>query len=127
MFARSALRVARVAAAPSVTKVSRAAFSAGSRLRNAEFVGEKEVPVVTYSRGEAQRSTFVVDQTQAKADADAVIPLSQEVYDAMTPSLQKMTIKDKTVIVTGYVQSSLHNVKRRTSTNLHLQCRSWSW
>lgn len=103
MFARSALRVARVAAAPSVPKVSRAAFSAATKLRNAEFVGEKEVPVVTYAHGEAQRSTFIVDQAQAKSDPDAVIPLSQEVYDSMTPSLQKMTIKGKTVIVTGYV------------------------
>jgi hypothetical protein len=102
MFARSALCVARVAAAPSV-KISRAAFSAGTQLRKADFVGEKEVPVVTYSRGEAQRSTFKIDQAQAKKTnaADAVTPLSQEVYDGMTPSLQKMTIKDKTVIVTG--------------------------
>ncbi|TVY18896.1 NADP-dependent mannitol dehydrogenase [Lachnellula arida] len=101
MFARSALRVARAAAAPSVPKVSRAAFSAATKLRNAEFVGEKEVPVVTFAHGDAQRSTFIVDQAQAKSNPDAVTPLSQEVYDSMPPSLQRMTIKGKTVIVTG--------------------------
>ena len=111
MFARSALRVARVAAAPSV-KVSRAAFSASTKLTNAEFVGEKEVPVVTYSHGEAQRSTFKIDQAQAKktSSPDAVHPLTREVYDAMSPSLQKMTVMDKTVIVTGYVQKYPCNV-----------------
>lgn len=101
MFARSALRVARVAAAPSATKVSRAAFSAGTKLRNAEFVGEKEVPAVSFAGGEAKRSTLTVDQTSSIETT--VVPLSQEVYDSMTPSLKKMTIKDKTVIVTGYV------------------------
>jgi len=110
MFARSALRVARVTA-PSTPRVARATFSAGAKLRNAEFIGEKEVPAVSYVGGEAQRSTLIVDKahtdrlhTEKKgADAASVLPLSQEVYDNLTPSLQKMTIKGKTVIVTGYV------------------------
>jgi hypothetical protein len=111
MFSRSALRVARVAA-PSTSRVARATFSAGAKLRNAEFVGEKEVPAVSYVGGEAQRSTLFVDKSHThtdkkNADVASVVPLSQEVYQSMTPSLQKMTIKGKTVIVTGYVLESL--------------------
>lgn len=105
MLSRSALRLARVAA-PSTSRVARATFSAGAKLRNAEFVGEKEVPAVSYVGGEAQRSTLIVDKAHSDkrtADAASVVPLSQEVFDSMTPSLQKMTIKGKTVIVTGYV------------------------
>jgi hypothetical protein len=105
MFSRSALRVARVAA-PSTSRVARATFSAGAKLRNAEFIGEKEVPAVSFTGGEAQRSTLIVDKAQSDKkshDAASVVPLSEEVYNNMTPSLQKMTIKGKTVIVTGYV------------------------
>ncbi|KAF4637197.1 hypothetical protein G7Y89_g869 [Cudoniella acicularis] len=99
MFSRTALRttarVARAAGGPS--KVARAAFTASSKLR-VEVISEKAVKNVTYSDGEAQRSTLIVGES---SNVNRVVPLSKEVYKSMTPSMQKMTIMDKVVIVTG--------------------------
>lgn len=98
MFARSVIRSASKARSITVIRpAARAAFTAGSRLREpVEIIAERNVPTSSYADGEVQRSTLQVrDQ--------GVTPLASEIYNVMPPTLKKMTVMGKTIIVTGYV------------------------
>ncbi|KAH6679659.1 putative D-arabinitol 2-dehydrogenase [Halenospora varia] len=105
MFSRSALRSAtratRISTGPPT--IARAAFSASTKLSvpPVEVISEKSVKNVSYKHGEAKRSTLIVGEATKADNAERVVPLSREVYDSMPPSMQKMTIMDKIVIVTG--------------------------
>ena len=106
MFARSVVRAASKASAPTFTKVSRAAFSVGAK-RMYEPIAEKEIPRTTYAPGsEVQRTTIPVDPNAAPAaptpsSPEKVVPLTKATFDKMSPMMQKMTLMNKVVIVTG--------------------------
>jgi len=103
MFARSVVRAVSKAGAPSFTKVSRATFSAAATLRN-ETIAAKKVQTSVYDHGSVKRSTITVgDEIPAEEIAERVVPLTKAVFDKMTPSMQKMTVMGKVVVVTGYV------------------------
>jgi len=112
MFSRSIVRAAskaqRFAAAPkvasSVVMTSRFSTSA-MRSKVPEIVAEREVPTTSYSGGEARHSTLKIrDEDKASAarsSEERVVPLTRDIYERMTPSMQKMTLFGKVVIVTG--------------------------
>ena len=118
MFSRSVVRAAsqasktarisRVSATPSITRVARANFSVGAK-KDYEPINEKEIPRSTYEPGSTvQRTTINVEESAKHAAADSqeiipdrVVPLSKASFDKMTPMMQKMTLMDKVVIVTG--------------------------
>lgn len=108
--ATRAARVSRVSAAPSITRIARANFSVGQK-KDYEPINEKEIPRSTYEPGSTvQRTTINVEESakHPAADtqeivADRVVPLSRASFEKMSPMMQKMTLMDKVVIVTGYV------------------------
>jgi hypothetical protein len=104
--------------------VNRAQFCSGairrSKKSNPEVIAEREVPTTSYEGGEAIHSTLKIsheaEELAAKAEVERVIPLTKEVYDSMTPSLQKMTLFGKVVVVTGCVLlQSLFAASRKSS------------
>ena len=114
MFARSVVRAASKAhalpalpkAASSMAMTSRFSTSA-VRPKAPEVVAEREVPTTSYSRGEAHHSTLKIrDEEKVAATKPAeerVMPLTKDIYERMTPSMQRMTLFGKVVVVTGYV------------------------
>ena len=102
MFARSVLR-ASTRAASSASKVVGASFATSAKLRADGFNPQREVPVSTYAGGEVQRSTITVT-SNADAGNDGIKPLTREVFNSMPGNMQKMTLMDKVVIITGWVQ-----------------------
>jgi hypothetical protein len=114
MFARSFVRAASKAPAMSAAPkavtsafVSRASFSAGAMLRKSpEVIAEREVPTSSYTGGEAHHSTLKIRDddkpSAAKLPEERVVPLTRDIFDRMTPSMQKMTLFGKVVVVTGY-------------------------
>ena len=114
MFSRSVVRAARVSARvstvnsfskPAVTSIARA-FSATTKAREPvdELVIAREVPHTSYEAGKVQRSTIVVGEAEdAVAKVEKVVPLTRAIYNQMPPQLQKATLMDKVVVITGYV------------------------
>ena len=89
----------------------RAAFSVSSR-RFKEVVRESEVPVTVYNpdaKGapgtNPEHFTIPAQPPQpskpAVEEVDVVQPLSDEVYAQMPHTLQKMSVKNKVIIITG--------------------------
>lgn len=113
---RAALRLTK-AAAPAVrraTPITRAFTNSAIRY-SSDVVRETEVPVSVYapdSKGSGTSSSdhfsIPVSRENAKPtpfptgpENDDVVPLTQKVYNSMPPMMQKMSIMDKVVIVTG--------------------------
>lgn len=75
------------------------------RRKTPEVVAEREVPTTSYSGGEAHHSTLKIRDEEKAAVAkpleDRVMPLTRDIYERMTPSMQKMTLFGKVVVVTG--------------------------
>jgi len=107
MFAaRSVLRVsARASLRTLPAKAVRASFISTSGKVNADpLVPQSTIPLSSYAGGEVQRTTLEVGsnhEVQAAVAKEFVVPLSQQVYNAMTPSMKKMTLFGKVVIITG--------------------------
>lgn len=115
MFSRSVVRAAGKAtrsahasrvATPTLATMSRN-FSIGAK-RDYEPINEKEIPRSTYEPGSTvQRTTINVEEAKATpseapaANVEKVVPLSRANFDKMTPMMQKMTLMDKIVIITG--------------------------
>lgn len=118
--ASRAIRLAgRIAVAPrpfvaraAATSVSqRATFAISARRFKPEAVKESEVPVTVYSpdaKGAAASSehfTIPVKPSQPSEpiveESEEVHPLSDDVYQKMPPTLQKMSVKGKVIIITG--------------------------
>jgi len=104
-----------------IAKNSRMAFTTTSKASDYEVISEKEVPTTTYSPGSGvERTTLVVEDHGAAAAkaatevVDVVTPLTKAGYAQLTPSLQKMTVFGKVVIITGYV--FFHDSSRRFPT-----------
>ncbi|ORY61351.1 short-chain dehydrogenase [Pseudomassariella vexata] len=121
MASRTAFRLTR-AAAPllSTSRAGQKAIPAAARAFNSssvrmksDVVRETEVPVSVYapdSKGGASSSdhfSIPVSRENAKptpiptAENEDVHPLNQKVFNTMTPTMQKMTVMDKVVIITG--------------------------
>jgi hypothetical protein len=71
-------------------------------------VQETEVPVSVYSPDSKDTDHFSIPVSREKAkpvavtpEEDEVIPLSKEVYKTMPPTLQRMSLMNKVVVVTG--------------------------
>ena len=92
---------------PAMVSIARS-FSAGIKLRNADpLLQATEVPVSTYEAGNVQRTTIPVtegelgDNAAVEENPDKVVPLTRAVFNQMPPHMQKMTLMDKVVVVTG--------------------------
>lgn len=124
MASRSAFRLARAAAplisaprtsAPrAISAAARAFTKSASRFDRSDVVQETEIPVTSYgadSKGQAgttEHFSIPVSRENAKPtpidqghENEEVQPLTKKVYDTMPPTMQKMSIMDKVVIVTG--------------------------
>lgn len=105
MFGRTALRVAsqRVIRPATFTPViSRATFKSTAR------TSDPEVPVVTYKNGERveEKLQYEANSTgpvtpPGADDVKVAIPLKQDAFKHLTPTLQKFTLGGKVAIVTG--------------------------
>ena len=107
MLARSVIRASTRAArfTPAVAnKVPRATFVAISKKSGADpLIPQSEVSLSSYADGEVQRTTVTVGghAEAAAPEVEKVTPLSRAVYDTLPVNMQKMTLMDKVVIVTG--------------------------
>ena len=94
--------------ARSVSASASRSFTTGEK-RPYEPIKEKEVPRSTYEPGaKVQRSTINVQdgktaETPVATNAEKIVPLTEAMYNSMPPQLQKMTLMNKVVIVTGLV------------------------
>lgn len=104
MFSRSVIRAARAGkvATPAISRVSRAGFSAGARLRDPtpDRVAATEVPSTSYTDGHISKSTLSVDQPEI-VEGGAV--LSKATYSQLPKTMKSLSLMDKVVVVTGYV------------------------
>jgi hypothetical protein len=110
MFARPAFRAAR-AATPVVSRAARASFTVSAKLRDTpEITPAKEIPTTSYADGSVEQSTIVVDQKaqggvsgvrQNSGHGHKIGHLSKSTYKHLTPTMQKMSLMDKVVVVTG--------------------------
>ena len=106
--------IVRAAAVPSVAQ--RAAFSVSARRFKSDVVKETEVPVSVYtpdSKGVASGSApdhFTISVKEGAAAPEpapeefvdeSVIPLNDKVFKSMPRTLQRMTVHDKVIIITG--------------------------
>ncbi len=95
---------------------SRAFTVAPLAARKNEVIKETEVPVSIYSpdgKGVASSPDHFSIPVKAatapsaapveEAENEEVIPLDPKVYKSMSPTMQKMSVMDKVIIVTGYV------------------------
>lgn len=125
MSGRSALRITRAAApllsstraaapAPRAIPTASRAFTKSAIRFKSDVVRETEVPVSVYapdSKGAATSSSdhfsIPVNRDNAKPtpitpeENEEVVPLTKSVYGTMPPTMKKMSIMDKVVIVTG--------------------------
>jgi hypothetical protein len=106
MFARSVLRASSRASArsvPSIAKVARVSITSSAKLRADPFVPQDQIPTSSYAGGEVQRSTLTVGGlgNDGLGNVDRVVPLSREVYNNLPRNMQRMTLMDKVVVVTG--------------------------
>lgn len=70
------------------------------------MIEEKAIPSTAYENAKASRVTIPVRpdpeiEVPVEADQDKVVPLSREVYEKMSPMMQKLTLMDKVVVITG--------------------------
>ena len=108
--ARAATRVTTSSAftKPAVVSIARS-FSASTKVRNAAdaLVQATEVSHSSYAAGKVERQTISVTESEQGAAvepmSEKVVPLTRAMYNQMPPQLQKMTLMDKVVVVTGYV------------------------
>lgn len=102
MFSRSVIRAARAGkvATPTVSKVSRAGFSAAARLRDPtpDRVAATEVPSTSYTDGHISKSTLSVDQPEI-TEGGAV--LNKATYSQLPKTMKSLSLMDKVVVVTG--------------------------
>jgi hypothetical protein len=110
MFARPAFRAAR-AATPIASRAARASFTVSAKLRDTpEITPAKEIPTTSYADGSVEQSTIVVDQKaqggvsgvrHSSGHGHKIGALSKSTYRQLTPTMQKMSLMDKIVVVTG--------------------------
>ena len=102
MFGRVAVRATKAARFAGPSRIARAAFTEGGKGPHIEVISKNEIDSVSFDGGEAKSSTLKVGD-KSNHDPSRVIPLSQETFRTMTPTMQKSSIMGKVVVVTGYV------------------------
>lgn len=112
MFSRSVHRLstrivrhhAKNATAPIVTvKSGKAPFVTTSKLAEPEIIPAKEISTTTYSGGHAEETTLVLDQNASSATSVGTVAnaLTKNIYKKLPSTMQKMSLMDKVVMVTG--------------------------
>lgn len=104
MFAlrNTALRASKAATRASAVKQ----FSiSASALNKREVIAEKKIPVADYTAKEVKRTHIPVrddpDIEVPQPKEEKSRPLTRELYNKLPKSMQKQTVMDKVVIVTG--------------------------
>lgn len=108
---RQASRLANTATRPAIQSriaMGTRAFSIQLPQFKSEVIHENEVPVSIYSpdaKGAQSGSIPVKAHKPAPIptmeENDSVTPLSDEAYNALTPTMQKMSVKGKVIVITG--------------------------
>jgi hypothetical protein len=113
---RSGLVLATKAAVrrPAIYTQAARTITTATALKKREIIAEKEVPVSSYTpdaRGTLSGSShdhYSIPvrkdpkvEVQVDDNADKVVPLSRAAFQRMPATLQKMTVMDKVVIITG--------------------------
>lgn len=104
MFAlrNSALRASKAAVRSSAVK--QFSVSAGA-LSKREVIAEKHIPVADYTSKEVKRTAIPVrddpDIEVPKVEEQKSRPLTRELYNKLPKSMQKQTVMDKVIIITG--------------------------
>jgi hypothetical protein len=113
----------------SLSSVSRrATFSISAKNCRSEVIKESVVPVSVYnpdgkgaaangSPGERYSIPVTPPKSSQQVLEETVTPLTDEVYNQLPSTLQKMTVKDKVVIITGYVTTRASEPHRPASIN----------
>ncbi|TAQ87086.1 hypothetical protein B7494_g4589 [Chlorociboria aeruginascens] len=101
-----ALKAAPRAVAPASRMARRTFITTGTKTDAYETPAEKEVPATTYTPGSGVEKTTipVPDAIVAPVQpsiVETVTPLAEEAYQKMSPTMQRMSIMGKVVIVTG--------------------------
>ena len=112
--ARASTRVSLVTTftKPAVRSFARS-ISCTTKSPNADpLVVASEIPHSIFSDGKVQTKTIVVresaeQETLIEEVKDTVTPLTRAVYNQMPCHMQKMTLMDKVIVVTGYVLTTL--------------------
>lgn len=82
-------------------------LTTSARLYQREIIAEKKIPIASFTDDkEAVRTSIPVrDDPEIEVPVEVgevnVKPLSREIYDKLPITMQKMTVMDKVVIVTG--------------------------
>ncbi|KAI9736525.1 MAG: hypothetical protein M1818_006036 [Claussenomyces sp. TS43310] len=123
-FRTTFVRASRAATRPSVSSFAKATrpLSVSARLYKGEVVSEKEIHSTSYvidpvtgSPKALHKSIPVQDhetEVSSEPESDPVVPLTREAYEKMSPMMQKMTLMDKVVIVTGGARGLGNNMAR---------------
>lgn len=113
---RSGLALATKAAArrPAIYAQATRTLTTAGPLKKREVIAEKEVPVSSYTpdaRGTlsgSSRDHYSIPvrkdpkvEVPAENNGDKVVPLTRAAFQRMPATLQKMTVMDKVVIITG--------------------------
>lgn len=107
-------RASRTAIRPSTTTSFTKPLSISARLLSEssapkskrEIIAEKNVPVAEYTNHNAKRTTIPVRddpeiEVPVETEPKIVKPLTREMYEKLPKALQKLTVMDKVVIITG--------------------------
>jgi hypothetical protein len=100
---------------PSVFAQAARPLSTSARLYKREVIAEREIPVSSYTpdargaiNGSATPQQYSIPvrpdpiiEGSTEIEEDKVYPLSRAAYERMPPTMQKMTVMGKVVIITG--------------------------
>ncbi|EMR83712.1 putative d-arabinitol 2-dehydrogenase protein [Botrytis cinerea BcDW1] len=106
-FIRAAAKAGRRTTPSIISRQAVRAFTTTPQANDYEAIHEKEIPATKFQPGSgAERVTIPVEEAAAAAAAakeavDVVTPLTQSAYKGMTPTMQKMSLMGKVVVVTG--------------------------
>ncbi|KAG9243886.1 hypothetical protein BJ878DRAFT_422616 [Calycina marina] len=98
-----------------VSSTSRATFVMNSKKSRADpLVPQSEVSVSSYADGEVERTKVAVGSTTdaSIAEAETVVPLSNAVYNTLTPTMKNFSLSGKVVIITGGARGLGNNMAR---------------
>ena len=109
------VRATKVATRSAIFTQAARPLSTTARLYKREIISEKEIPVSSYTpdgkgslTGSAAGEQYSIPvrrdptiEVQSETAEEKVTPLTKAVYEKMPPTMQKMTVYGKVVIVTG--------------------------
>jgi hypothetical protein len=122
MASRTALRLSRLTTFVAPRPISKPAAVNGIRAFSnleakpkSEVVRGQEIPVSVYTPDPkgvgSEHFSIPVRANAVRKDAPApppenedVVPLTKKVFDTMPPTMQKMSVHGKVIIITGYVR-----------------------